>query len=241
MCEQRHVCVSSCMWMCSHTHTHTRTKATGLLSGFCSCNGDRDSVFIYLSPSCHCCVWSRSLNSGLWDTWRTVKSTNPPNYAECYSPETHPGCLLWKKQKLRGLFKQCATFIWLSYLYIFCTVKIRTAVWLFMITILCLLFQRTWKRVIVDFFLTSLVFFCLKTSDSERERKLVDILSCKPWRIRQLLLSYQELKICFISLRNNVHWVREGVKILYYITFTIWHKKYGCIVSKMYLKISKVR
>lgn len=51
-------CVCSCtVCGCVETHT-TQTEATGLLSGLLSCNGDRDTVFIYLSPSCHCCVWS---------------------------------------------------------------------------------------------------------------------------------------------------------------------------------------
>lgn len=33
-------------------------EATGLLSGALTCSEDRDTVFIYPSPSCHCCVWS---------------------------------------------------------------------------------------------------------------------------------------------------------------------------------------
>lgn len=36
------------MWMCRLARA--RTEATGLLSGLLSCNGDRDSVFIYPSP-----------------------------------------------------------------------------------------------------------------------------------------------------------------------------------------------
>ena len=43
-------------------------------------------------------VWS--LNSGLWDSWRSVKSTDPPNHAECYSPEHTLDSCYWK-QKLR--------------------------------------------------------------------------------------------------------------------------------------------
>lgn len=59
MCEKKRACVCSRMHVvCEYTGMHTRTEATGLLSGLLSCNGDRDTVFIYLSPSCHCCVWS---------------------------------------------------------------------------------------------------------------------------------------------------------------------------------------
>lgn len=40
---------------CVRAHTH---RLPGCLSGLPSCNGARDTVFIYPSPSCHCCVWS---------------------------------------------------------------------------------------------------------------------------------------------------------------------------------------
>lgn len=47
--------VRRCVRMCPRAHTH---RLPGCLSGLPSCNGARDTVFIYPSPSCHCCVWS---------------------------------------------------------------------------------------------------------------------------------------------------------------------------------------
>lgn len=62
-----HACVLFCVW----------TEATGLLSGLQSCNGARDTVFIYPIPAVTVVSGVCSLNSGLWDPWRTVKYTNP--------------------------------------------------------------------------------------------------------------------------------------------------------------------
>lgn len=56
-CEGANVSAHACA-VCGCVGMHARTGATGLLSGWLSCNGDRDTVFIYPSPSCHCCVWS---------------------------------------------------------------------------------------------------------------------------------------------------------------------------------------
>lgn len=84
-----------------------------------------ETLFLFIPPPAVTVVSGVcSLNSGLRDTWRTVKSTNPPNYAECYSPEHTPDSY-YGKQKLRGTFKKHTTFIGLSHLYIyFCTGKI---------------------------------------------------------------------------------------------------------------------
>lgn len=56
-----------------------------------------ETVFLFIPPPAVTVVSGVcSLNSGPGDTWRTVKSTNPPSYAECCSSRTHPGFLPWK-------------------------------------------------------------------------------------------------------------------------------------------------
>lgn len=119
MCEERRAwCLSAHV---PYVDVLARTQATALLSALLSCNGARDAVFIYppTLSSCHCCVWSEFAElRGSGYTWRTVKSTHPPNYAECYSP-AHTLNSYYGQQKLSGTFKICATFIWLSYLNIY--------------------------------------------------------------------------------------------------------------------------
>lgn len=70
-----------------------------------------ETLFLFIPPPAVTVVSGAcSLNSGLWDTWRSVKSTNPPNYAECYSPEhTLDSC--YGKQKLRGTFNLYLTLL----------------------------------------------------------------------------------------------------------------------------------
>ncbi len=112
-----------------HVDVLPRTRAQRLLGCCLDCClvMEIETLFLFIPPPAVTVVsGARSLNSGLWDTWRTVKSTNPPNYAECYSPE-HTLDSYYGKQKLRGTFKKCATFIWLSYLYICVCSEIRAA------------------------------------------------------------------------------------------------------------------
>lgn len=59
-CEAVNVWGKACMRLSAHVDVLARTEATALLS----CNGARDTVFIYPSPSCHCCVWSEFAELG---------------------------------------------------------------------------------------------------------------------------------------------------------------------------------
>lgn len=123
---RKRVCV--CVCVCVFTHVlhvdvlaRTHTRARRLLGCCLDCClvMEIETLFLFIPPPAVTVVsGASSLNSGLWDTWRSVKSTNPPNYAECYSPE-HALDSYYGKQKLRGAFKRCATFTRLSYLYIF--------------------------------------------------------------------------------------------------------------------------
>lgn len=70
-----HACPAACGCVCMHT--------LGCSSGLLSCNRARDAVFSHPPPAVTVVSGRCSVNSGPWNTWRTVRSTNPPSYAEC--------------------------------------------------------------------------------------------------------------------------------------------------------------
>lgn len=71
-----------------------------------------EMLFLFIPPppqlSLLCLEWVRWTQASEY-TWRTVKSTNPPNYAECYRA-AHALRSFYGKQKLSGRFQQCVTF-----------------------------------------------------------------------------------------------------------------------------------
>lgn len=61
MCEKTRLCLFTHVL---YVDVLACAKATALLSGWQSCNGARDTVFIYPCPSCHCCVWREFVELG---------------------------------------------------------------------------------------------------------------------------------------------------------------------------------
>lgn len=108
MCFFTHV--PCCMWMCARAQ-----RLLGCCLDHCLVM-ELETLFLFIPPPAVTVVSGAcSLNSGLWDTWRPVKYTNPSNYAECcYPVHTLDSC--YGKQKMRWTFKKCSTFILLSYL-----------------------------------------------------------------------------------------------------------------------------
>lgn len=96
-CEGVNVWEKSSMCLPPHVWCYC-TKTTGMLSELLPVM-EPDTLFLFIPPPAVTVVSGVCLlNSGPWDTWRTVKSTNPPNYAECYSSEhTLDSCYLETK------------------------------------------------------------------------------------------------------------------------------------------------
>lgn len=111
-CEGVNVWGKACMCLFAHVLwayvdvlARSRAEATGLLSGLLSCNGDRDAVFIYLSPSCHCCVWS--VFAELRAMGHLENCQIHSQLCRMLQPRTHPGFLLWKTKAERDIQDMC--------------------------------------------------------------------------------------------------------------------------------------
>lgn len=108
-CEGVNVWEKGCKCLFAHAlrvNTQACTRTQRLLGCCLDCClvMEIETLFLFISPPAVTVVSGVcSLNSGLWDTWRTVKSTNPPNYVECCGPQTHPGFLLWKTKAERDI------------------------------------------------------------------------------------------------------------------------------------------
>lgn len=104
MCEKTRVCLFTHVL---YVDVLACAKATALLSGWQSCNGARDTVFIYPCPSCHCCVWREFAELGTLG-----ELSNPltlPTMQNVTAQHT-PWILSLEKQKLMGTFSKCTTF-----------------------------------------------------------------------------------------------------------------------------------
>ena len=105
MCEEKRACVCSCMYCAACGCISTQRRPSCCLN--CCLVMELATVFLFIPPPAVTVVSGACLlNSGPWDTWIPVKSTNPSNNAECYSPEhTQDSC--FEKQKARN---KCTTF-----------------------------------------------------------------------------------------------------------------------------------
>lgn len=93
-------------------------EATGWLSGLLSCSEDRDTVFIYPSPSCHCCVWSEfaELRATLGEL------SNPPTLQTMQNATAQhtPWTLILENKSRAQQPSNVATFTEWTYLNRFC-------------------------------------------------------------------------------------------------------------------------
>lgn len=126
---QLHLCrTSSCLpafpICCPHVRRHSKREAASVRGQACAVahGGYRvvvrtpvmeiEMLFLFIQPPPQLsllCLERVRWTRGSGCTWRTVKSTNPPNYAECYRA-AHTLRSFYGKQKLSGGFQQCVTF-----------------------------------------------------------------------------------------------------------------------------------